>query len=478
MNGPARTAAATGIAALLITTSTALMTPAAPTRIPALDAAAASAHTAAPVAGSAGVGDRYYPAAGNGGYDAAHYDVRLRYLPKGGRIRAVVTMTARADVALSRFNLDLSGLTVTRVTVNGAAAAYRRSGQELIITPRTPLAARQRFRVVVEYRGTPRPRNHPRLGRYGWIPTRDGAITPSEPDGTPTWLPVNDHPSDKATYRFRVTVPRRLDVVANGLPGPVRHRGATSTYTWHERHPMASYLAFIGIGKFDVKRGKVGTIPVITAVDPRFRRHHARLHKATIAATRWAASVFGPYPFSSVGGVIDDARTGYALETQERPVYMGFAPSENFVVHEIAHQWFGNSVSVARWRDIWLNEGFAAYAEWLSDEQRRGRPAREVFRRHLAAPADASIYAHPPGRPGATTMFSDAVYVRGAMALHALRERVGDRTFFDILRTWTRQRRDGNARISDFIALAERRSGKNLKPLFHTWLYAEGKPRA
>jgi aminopeptidase N len=492
MNGPARIAAAATTAVLLTTLTTALTASPSPTTpIRAATAAVAAAGSVdatagrgsaprrgtAPVRGAAGAGDRYFPHAGNGGYDAAHYDVRLRFRPKHKRVRAAVTVTARTTMALSRFNLDYSGPKITGVTVNGAAAAYRRAGQELIITPNAPLPAGRWFRTVVRYAGAPKMRDHARLGRYGWIPTRDGVVTASQPDGTRTWMPVNDHPTDKATYTYRITVPRRLQVVANGLPGPVSRHRRRSTYVWHERHPMASYLASIAIGRFEVKRGNVGGTPVITAVDPRYRRQHERFHKRTIAVTRWATSVFGPYPFSSIGGIIDDPAVGYALESQERPLYLGFAPNENFVVHEIAHQWFGNSVSVARWQDIWLNEGFAAYAEWLAAERRHGRPARKVFRRHYRKPATSATFTPPPGRPGPAKMFAHSVYIRGAMTLHALRERVGDRVFFQILRQWAQRPRGGNVTTRDFIDFAEDVSGAELDDYLESWLYSKRKPK-
>jgi aminopeptidase N len=426
--------------------------------------------------GALGLGDPYFPAAGNGGYDALDYDVVVAYR-RDRSIEATVTMKARAQQDLSSFSLDLRRLKVNGVQVNGREAKHSHKGQELVITPATALPNGRTFTVRVRYSGSPAPLTNSMLGTYGWIPTREGVVTVSEPDGTPSWMPVNDHPRDKATYTFRVTVPKGLRAIANGRPSAPVHHADTSTYTWSVRSPMASYLALVAIGDFKVTRGKVDGIPVITAVDSRFKRHAAALHDNTVTATRWLAKKFGPYPFATSGGLIDDPRLGYALETQERPVYAGFAPAMNFVVHELAHQWFGNSVSLRQWPDIWLNEGLATYAEWLWQEHRgKGNTAQKIFQRYYRQPARSVIFNPPPGRPGRHDMFGYSVYIRGAMTVHALRGRIGDEAFFRTLRAWTAQHRHGNAQTSDFIALAEKESGKQLDRLFQVWLYTKGKP--
>ncbi len=431
-------------------------------------------------AGSAGLGDEYFPSAGNGGYDALHYDVALAYR-KDRSITAASVMTARATQDLGSFSLDYRGPKVSGVLVNGRPAAFARKGQELVITPDRPLVDGRTFTAEVRYAGRPQSRSSSELGSYGWIPTRDGVVTVSQPDGTPSWLPVNDHPLDKATYTFRITVPEGLRAIANGRPAePPARRGRSATHVWQVTSPMASYLAMIAVGRFEVRQARAGGVQVITAVDPRYARHAAKLERDTIAATTWLTGLLGHYPFPTAGGVIDDPQLHYALETQERPVYAGFAPAMNFVVHETAHQWFGNSVSLKRWPDIWLNEGLATYAEWLWQEHRgKGKnTAQKIFNRYYRQPGNSVIFRPPPGRPGARELFGYSVYIRGAMTVHALRQRIGDQAFFRVLRAWAELYRHGNAQTNDLISLAERESGKQLDRLFTVWLYQKGKPKS
>ncbi|MBW8481547.1 M1 family metallopeptidase [Actinomadura sp. PM05-2] len=443
----------------------------------------AAAHAAARPAGggfapgAAGIGDPYFPRAGNGGYDARHYDIELAYTPRGQHIRATSTMTATATADLSRFDLDLVGNTVASVKVNGAPAAFRRDGQELVITPRTGLRKGGTFTVAVAYSGSPKRLQDPNLGSTGWLPTGDGAAALSQPQGSTTWFPLNDHPSDKATFAYTVTVPEGLTVIANGEPAGTSRRGATSTFRWASARPMAGYLALLAIGRFDVLDGRTpGGVRSISAQDPKASGDLAGLQRTTGEVTDWEAGLFGPYPFDSTGGVVDDEKVGYALETQNRPAYPGGADTL-LIVHELAHQWFGNSVGIRRWADIWLNEGFATYAEWLWTERHGGPSAAARFAETYARPADDPRWRIRPAAPGRDHLFDEfAVYQRGAMALQALRTRVGDPSFFATLRGWARRHRHGVATTAGFVAYAEQVSGRRLGGLFDDWLQRPAKP--
>ena len=427
--------------------------------------------------GGAGVGDPYFPLAGNGGYHVRHYGLTLRYDPASHRLDGQAVLTARATQRLTRFDLDLKGLTITALTVDRAKAAYRRDGQELIVTPRRTLAKGQDFRVAVTYHGTPKPVTDPDGSPDGWIPTDDGAFVAGEPQGAMTWFPANNHPLDKSSYDFTLTVPADRAAVANGVYLGKRTAGGRTTYRWRQSEPMASYLATATVGKFEIERYTTGDgIQVYNAVDPREASAAAPVLKKLPSVLKWESKLFGPYPFRAAGSIVDHADVGYALETQTRPLYDA-APDLATLVHENAHQWFGDSVSLTTWKDIWLNEGFATYAEWLYSEQHGGDTAQHAFDALYARPAGDGLWAYPPGDPGSgANIFGTPVYARGAMTLHELRKAVGDTTFLRILRGWATAHRAGHGTTARFVALAEHESGKDLTALFRTWLYTKGKP--
>ncbi|MGI5225941.1 M1 family metallopeptidase [Actinoallomurus sp. CA-142502] len=443
-------------------------------RVPAQQAA-----HAAP--GAASAGDSVVPGSGNGGYDVQHYDLDLKITPQAHpAIAGTTTITATATQALSRFDLDLTGLDVTKVTVGGVSATHSRVPGKLVVTPPKPIARGGSFTVAVTYSGNPKAVDDHLLGKYGWIRTGDGVFTGDEPDGAHSWFPSNDHPRDKATFGFRVTVPRGLTAVANGELAGTTESGDAVTYTWRERDPMATYLAMVDVGRFKVRQGRTpGGVPVYVAVDSSIDQAGLdSLYDNTVKVTDAWAKLFGPYPFTSTGGVVDDAPVQFALETQTRPEYIaGMAALPTVVAHELSHQWFGDSVSVTRWGDMWLNEGFATYAEWMWGE--RENPADTVqsqFDSRYSQTRGSDLWNIPPAAPGRTALFGRSVYDRGAMALHALRKKVGDQRFFAILRAWTAEHRHGNATTAQFTALAQRVSGMDLRHLFQVWLYDRGRP--
>ena len=439
---------------------------------------AAGPATAAGTAGAPGAGDPYFPLSGNGGYDVRHYDLTLGYDPATRHLDGRAVVTARTTRPLTRFDLDLDGLKVTGVTVDHRRAAFHRTGQELVVTPRRPLRAGREFRVTVDYGGTPRPVTDPDGSPDGWIPTDDGAFVAGEPQGAMTWFPANGHPTDKASFDFTLTVPRGRTAVANGiLLGQRSHHGRT-TFRWRQSEPMAAYLATATVGTFRVERYTTRDgVEVYNAVDPREAAEAAPVLGKLPSVLDWESGLFGPYPFRAAGAVVDRApQVGYALETQTRPLYDA-APDLGTLVHESAHQWFGDSVSLTRWQDIWLNEGFATYAEWLYTEQHGGRSARQAFEALYATPAGKDLWAFPPADPGGGEhIFETPVYARGAMALHKVRTAVGDRAFFRILRAWAGGHRHGHGTTAAFERLCERESGKDLSGVFRTWLHTGGKP--
>ncbi|MGW4898492.1 M1 family metallopeptidase [Kitasatospora sp. NPDC004240] len=440
--------------------------------------------SAAPgAAGAAGVGDTYYPTYGNGGYDVSHYDIRLKYQPDTDRIEGTTTILATATQNLSRFNLDFA-LDVSQVLVNGRVAKFAATGeQELEITPDRPLARGAGATVVVRYSGIPS-----EVKRYGftaWLRTPDGGVVAGEPEGAWWWFPSNDHPTDKATFDVSVQVPDGTQVISNGVLTGTSSRAGWTRYSWRENKPQATYLATLAIGKFDISTDTTpGGLPVYNAYSKDLGENAAAA-RASVERTGelvdWLAGYFGEYPFSSVGGYVPNVKTGYALETQTQVFYSPrqFARGSNtsVVVHELAHQWFGDNVSVQRWQDIWLNEGFARYAQFLWSEYENEGTAQELADHVYAShPADDPFWTVKPGDPGPDNQFHGAVYDRGAVAVQALRNAVGDEAFFRILKGWNVERRHGNATVEDFRAYAERISGKKLAALFDTWLFTAAKP--
>jgi aminopeptidase N len=437
----------------------------------------------APGPGAAGLGDPYYPGYGNGGYDVQSYRLEVRYDPGSGRLDGHEVISATATQNLSRFNLDFGALMIGAVKVDGAAARTERSGGlELTVIPAQPLSNGRRFTVDLGYGGT--------LGGGSdadgsFLHSAAGAVVVGEPESATDWFAANDHPLDKATYEFAVTVPAGLTAIANGIPGGSTSAGGWTTWRWSETLPMASYLATMAVGKYRIITGSYDGRPVYSAVATSIPPEQA---DAAIARTPeivdFLASRFGPYPFDAVGGIVpDEPRLRFALETQTRPVYsagffrQGSVDDKTWVIaHELAHQWFGDSVSVHFWRDIWLNEGFATYAEWLWSEHLGRGTAQEIFDRVYADPPDSKVWSPPPGDPGTKALFGASVYRRGAMTVHALRLTVGDLAFFEILRTWLRERSFGNGSTAEFEALAERVSGQKLHALFQAWLFDTGKP--
>ncbi len=647
--------------------------------------------------GAAGAGDPYYPLDGNGGYDVGHYALDITYDPATDLLRGVASIAATATQNLSSFNLDLQGLTVRSIKVNGSTAKFSRDGNELTVVPNRGLRKSSAFVVVVRYDGIPETVVGPFGTITGFMATDDGALVVGQPHVAATWYPVNDHPSDAASYTFDIRVPEGLQAVANGVLSATRTRHGWTTWTWVAKEQMASYLATASIGHFDLRAYTANGIKIWDAIDPDLFIPPVTPHSGTQVAISQAADAsykrltrtitvpaisaslsfwvarstepnwdyffveartaggtdwttlpaagitstdtgfscpngwaqihpflvnyqtdngdgtcspvgtppstgswnavtgtdpnwvqwtidlapyagksveislayasdnnvqgpgvavddivvstgegstgfendadpldgwtptgppegspgnannwivgtqadlplaqgsyiegafarqpeiisflsgfFGRYPFSAGGGIVDDVQgLGFALENQTRPIYSREFFSDPIsaqfvVVHELAHQWIGDNVRLARWQDIWLNEGFATYAEWLWGEQQGFGTTQQNFDFYAGViPPDDPFWTVTIGDPGSDRQFDGAVYVRGAMTLQALRVTVGDDNFFKIIRTWA-QRQAGKAVVtSQFIDLAESISGQHLDALFDTWLYTPAKP--
>jgi aminopeptidase N len=435
--------------------------------------------------GAPGLGDPYYPDYGNGGYDVSHYDLRLKYQPESDRIDGTATLIATTTEQLSRFNLDFA-LDVSEVRVNGRKATFARSGaHELEITPAAPLAKGAPLSVVVRYSGIP---SQVKVdGFTSWQRTPDGGVAANEPEAAWWWFPSNDHPLDKATYDVSVSVPDGTQAISNGVLTSQSSRLGWTRFSWRSNKPQATYLATLAVGKFDITTDKTADgLPVLNAYSKDLGDNagaaRASLERSA-EVTEWLTEIFGPYPFNAIGGYVPNVPTGYALETQTRPFYsprqFGSGANVSVVVHELAHQWYGDSVSVKGWKDIWVNEGFARYAQWLWSEKEGEGTAQELADYVYASrPADDPFWKVLPGDPGPANQFHLAVYDRGALALQVLRNEIGDADFFAILKGWPKENAYGNGSVGDFVQYAEKVSGKQLTDLFKTWLYTDSKPAA
>ena len=650
--------------------------------------------------GASGVGDPYFPLDGNGGYQVIHYGLDVRYDPATDVLAGVTTIKSRATQDLSGFNLDFVGLTVHDITVDGASASWSRNGQELTITPASGIRNGATFITVVTYDGVPEPIEDA-FGISGFLHTDDGALILGEPHVAATWFPANDHPIDKATFNFHITVPEGLEAVANGTFERQITRDGWTTWVWDSNAPMATYLAGVGIGEFEIRHYRQDGILYWDAVDPDlftdfaapttgdqfaisqqadssykrltrtievpaegatlsfwvtrdtepefdyffveartvgsdddwttlpdlnghatqetgfvcpfwldlhpFLEHYqtalpdedpedefppacepsgstgdwwavsgssagpeewqvdlsawanstleisltyasddiAQLNGVTVddivvstgegstsfeadddVMDGWTvpgapenspgnlndwivgavedlpptlgeqifasfdrqpeiiaflAESFGKYPFRVAGGIVDDLDAGFALENQTRPIYSPvfwlFGAGDDVVVHELAHQWYGDSVTVEQWQHIWLNEGFATYAEWMWLEAQGFATADEIFAGWYETPAEEEFFwGLVIGDPGPDNLFAFPVYIRGAMTLHVLRMTVGDEAFFGILERWARKQGGGHGTTAEFIATAEQVSGQQLDELFEAWLFTPTKP--
>jgi aminopeptidase N len=444
-----------------------------------------------PAAGPAGVGDPYLPEAGNGGYDVAHYGLDLVVDPISGRVGGSALIQATATQDLGAFNLDFdwSG-DISSAEVDGRPVEWERHQGELTITCPEELLAGDGFTTHIVYSGLPKPAKDVEDLPLGWQKRGDTIYTLDQPTGASTWFPVNDHPSDKATYTIRLTVPKPYVGAANGVLVQIEDEGADRTFVWEMKQPMASYLASVSVAGYVLEES---TAPNGTAIRNYFDRSlvvdAGKAFARTGEVLAYFASVFGAYPFDVYGVVVPAVETGAAMENQTLSLYgedllrrrmlSDTTTREIYLSHELAHQWFGNSVTMSRWDDIWLNEGFATYASFLWVEHDLGPEALQRLIEQSLQIISAKDYP-PLSDPGLGGLFSPNVYRRGALTLHALRLTIGDQAFFALLKEWASRYKYGNATTEDFIAMAKANVpgglAEQLTGFFDEWLSSDELP--
>ena len=439
--------------------------------------------------------DSYFPLLGNEGYDALHYHLDITPDYDAETLDATVEIEMQATQNLTEFNLDFWGYTITDVTVDGQLAKYGRDQGELMIIPNDPIAIGDTFEVTIAYNGKPRegiPEDvfygDPEfLASAGWVFYEGGSFVTSEPRGASLWYPVNDHPKDKATYSFSITVPEPYVVATNGELMEVVNDNGMLTYESVLNDLTASYLVTVHTGDLILDETREeGQVPIRNYFAGANFSQARPIFEDTSEMITFYEGVIGEYPFEVYGSVVVDFDLPFALETQTLSTYGNTWILEDsvrtdiYLAHELVHQWFGNSVSLARWQDIWLNEGFATYLSLLWAGETYGDDVvQSILNDWYAQISDPDFMNTAPdaiGDPSAEDLFHGAVYLRGALTLHALRQRVGDEVFFGMIRTYFQRFRDSNATVEDFIALANEVSGEDLTDLFDVWLYQKVVP--
>ncbi|MEO7753489.1 MAG: M1 family metallopeptidase [Terracoccus sp.] len=400
-------------------------------------------------------GDPYVPGRGDATYEVRHYDLDLDYKVSSNRLSGRARLDVVAVDALRQLRVDLVGLRVSKVTADGVSTRWSQRAGHLTVTLPGALAPGDGARLAITYSGNPGP-TRSTWGELGWEELEDGVLVASQPTGAPTWFPCNDHPRSKATYRISLECDSPYAVSVTGTLTGRRVRGSRTRHVFDEPYPMATYLACVHVGHYErVVLADDGVRQVVVAP----RELHEQVLRELEPQPRMMelfVDLFGPYPFDDYTVVVTSDDLEIPLEAQAMATFGpnwldGRGTHERLVAHELAHQWFGNSLTVATWSDIWLNEGFACYAEWLWSDASGGPTADELAAQHrslLARGGQDFILADP----GPERMFDDCVYKRGALTLHALRRHLGEEVFASLLRSWVSTHRHGSVSTADFVA--------------------------
>jgi aminopeptidase N len=444
--------------------------------------------------GGQSIGDPYAPELGNTGYDVTHYDLDLKFDFEAVTLTGIATIDATATLdGMSRLSLDFGKMKTSAVQVDGKDAKFEQKDDvlKLFVDLPQPVAKDQKFTLKISYAGKPTTINSSYLG---FLPTglymyekQRQVFAINEPDAARTWFPGNDHPRDRATYTFHLTVPGDLMGVANGTQqgDPTTNTDGTKTYTWDMPNEMSSYLATVAVADYvRVPLDDAGTgVPLAVYVYKKDATAAAKAFSEMGKIIKLEIDKFGPYPFKTYSMVLVNQRS-VGLEAQTMTVLPDVianaepAQIRQLIDHELAHQWFGDAVSLDTWGDIWLNESFASYAEYLTTE---GMGAPGATLRTLIGWENATRFnvgQSPIVNPVRAQMFGSNSYVKGGFVLNMLRREVGDEAFFKILKQWVARYGGKTAKTSDFIALANEISGKDLKEFFDKWLYRDDIPTA
>ena len=425
-------------------------------------------------------GDSYVPTSGNGGYSVIRYDLELDYRVSNNRLAGTATITATALETLERFSLDLTGLTADKVSIGRDRVKFSQHHRKLRVVPAKPITAGTEFSVTVKYVGSPGP-TRGAWGEIGFEELTEGVLVASQPNGASTWFPCNDHPANKASFRIAVLTDSPYRVIANGRLVSHTVKSSRTRWVFESEQPMATYLATLQLGYYKGIEMPAGPVRQRAFLPDDLTDNFDHDFAGQTAMIGTFERLFGPYPFDEYTVVVTDDELEIPLEAQGLSIFGrnhvdGSDGSNRLIAHELAHSWFGNSLTVASWQHIWLHEGFACYAEWLWSENSGGQSAQKLAEHYWmqlhGLPEDLIL-----ADPGPELMFDDRVYKRGALALHSLRLVLGDTVFFDLLRDWTADNRHGTVTTEQFITHASSRSDRPVEELLRAWLFAAPLPK-
>ena len=426
------------------------------------------------------VEDRVYPAVGDPGVDALHYQLDLTWAPKSETLDAVETLTFRATEDAEEFQLDFGkALTATSLALDGKKVKFREQGKDLVVA--APVRADDRYTLEVRYRGTPKPVAAPTtrddFSTIGWAITDTGETwTMQEPYGAYSWYAVNDHPSDKALYDFTLTTRSPWVGVANGKLQSRKQAAGDTVTDWHLDEPAASYLVTVAFGNFRMTKDRSQSGVPMTYWTPRGDDSALRSVRVAGDELDWIENRLGPYPFSSLGFVVVDSTSGMETQTMITLGTTEYTLSPSVVVHEMIHQWYGDQVTPRDWRDVWMNEGMAMYLQVLWETKEYGFDLDQTLSDWAALDGQERSSAGPPANYDPATFGEGNIYYLPALMWDQLRRRIGDDQFWRLVKAWPRSRDNANASYDDITAWWSRKTGDDLRPMFDAWLLGRQSP--
>jgi aminopeptidase N len=422
------------------------------------------------------VADKLYPEKGNAGLDVLHYRLELDWKPDSKVLTGTATLRIRPVADAGEIKLDFTGLTLDKVTVDDKAATGTVQGEKLVVP--VAVTADRPVTLAVAYHGTPKQVTMPShrgdaSEGIGMRSSKDGVLwTMQEPWGALTWYPVNEHPSDEALYDLAVTVPQGWAAAANGTPGEV----AGNTYHYRSTDPVAAYVTTLAVDRYEkIEQTGPHGLKITSFVVPKTDDRYLSTLKKTPKLLEWLEERFGTYPYPTAGALMNGSIS--AMETQQmlsmgREAFKGadLKEFEAVLVHEYAHQWFGNAVTPRTWTDLWLNEGFATYAQYLYEQELYGYDDAYLEKSLRESDARLRKRVGPPGKPTAGTFAESNVYICPAAMLKELNDALGDTKFFALATAWVAENRNTNQDRASFTAFVNEQTGKDFTRLIDTWL--------